>query len=47
MKLIFILIVMKQTNRCLLNASYSWSVTVRVEHHPVRYCPLKGANSPV
>lgn len=48
MELIFGLIVKKQINRCLLSASYSWSVTPSIEHHPVRLSPtLKGANSPM
>lgn len=35
--------VKKEINRRLLSASYSWSVAVSAEHHPVRHFPtLKG-----
>lgn len=48
MELIFGLIINKQISRYILSASYSWSVTINIEYHPMRHSPtLKGINRPV
>lgn len=45
---IFGLIVNKQISRNLLSTSYSWSVTINIEYHPMRHSStLKGVNRPV
>ena len=45
MELIFGLIVKKQINRYFISVSYSWSPTINIEDHPIRYYPLKATNN--